>query len=69
MPKGIEELSIQKIRSGIKAIRNKTKTPTEANVGKFFTKLKALNEGMHDHLMDNYKEVMVAYNYANKENY
>ncbi len=59
MAKGTEELCIKKIESGIRAIRNKTKKPEDANCGYFLKKLKVLNEGIHDDLMNNYKAVML----------
>ena len=65
MTKSTEELCIQKIESGIRAIKNKTKTPKEVNCSFFFTKLKPLNEGMHDDLMNNYKIVVIEFNKDN----
>ena len=65
MAKSIEEICIQKIESGIKAIKNRTKTPKEAKCGTLFTKLKPLNEGMYDELMNNYRAVMLEYNKDN----
>ena len=62
MAKSIEEICIQKIEAGIRAIKNGTKTPQQANCGTFFIKLKPLNEGMHDDLMNNYKVVVAQYN-------
>lgn len=58
MAKSTEDICIQKIESGIRAIRNKSKTPQEANCGFFFNKLKPLNEGMYDDLMNDYKAVL-----------
>jgi len=65
MAKSVEEICIQKIESGIRAIKNGSKTPKEANCGFSFSKLKPLNEGMHDDLMNDYKAVMVQYNKDN----
>lgn len=62
MAKSIEEICIQKIEAGIRAIKNGTKTPQETECGKFFTKLKPLNEGMYDDLMNNYKAVVKKHN-------
>lgn len=67
MAKTTEELCIQKIESGIRSIKNKTKTPKDANCGFFFAKLKPLNEGMYDELMNDYKAVMLEHN-KNKDN-
>ena len=69
MPKGIEELSVLKIKSGIRAIKNKTKTPKDANCGVFFSKLKKLNIELHDDLMNTYSITISKYNRDNKENY
>jgi len=66
MPKSTEEICIQKIKSGIRAIKNGSRSPKEANCGFFFKKLQPLNEGMYDELMNNYKAVMVDHN---KKNY
>lgn len=60
--KSIEELSIEKIQAGMRAIKSGSKTPAEANCGFFFKKLKPLNEGMHDDLMKEYKTVMENHN-------
>lgn len=60
--KTIEELSIEKIKAGMRAIKSGSKTPAEANCGFFFAKLKPLNEGMHEDLMKEYKQVMEQHN-------
>lgn len=62
MAKSTEDICIQKIESGIRAIKNKSKTPKEANCGFFFKKLKPLNEGMYEDLMNDYRAVMLEYN-------
>ncbi|MES2515934.1 MAG: hypothetical protein V4580_17405 [Bacteroidota bacterium] len=62
--KSTEELCIEKIKAGMRAIKLKSKTPAEANCGFFFTKLKPLNDGMHDDLMKEYKTVMETHNKA-----
>ena len=67
MAKSSEDICIQKIESGMRCIKNKTKTPKDANCGFFFAKLKPLNEGMYEELMNNYKAVMLEYN-NNKDN-
>jgi len=60
--KSVEEICIQKLKSGIKGIQNGTKLPKDANCGFLFKKLKPLNEGMHDDLMNDYRAVMIEYN-------
>jgi hypothetical protein len=57
MAKGTEEICIRKIESGIRAIKNNTKTIKEANCGFLFKTLKSLNEGMYDELLLKYIEV------------
>ena len=47
-----EELCIRKIESGIRGIKNGTKTPEETRVGYFLTRLQPLNEGMHQDFGD-----------------
>jgi hypothetical protein len=56
-----EELSIRKIESGIRAIKNGSKTPAEANCGLYLKKLKDINEGMYQELLNNYIEVKRQY--------
>ena len=61
MGKTCEEIYIQKVEAGIRAIRFGTKTPNEAQVGLWLNKLKPLNDGMYNDLMDKYKNVMKEY--------
>ena len=49
---GIEELCIRKIESGVRALKFKTKKPSELNLSQYFEKLKKTNEGMHDDLFE-----------------
>jgi hypothetical protein len=58
---GVEELSIKKIRNGIKAIEQGTKTPEEASLGYAFNKLKDLNEGMYNDFLIEYQKVLNDY--------
>ena len=53
----MEDICIKKIKGGIRGIKNGTKTPQEAEVGKFLNKLKPLNEGMHEDLLSEYAQV------------
>ncbi len=55
-PKGSEDLYIQLITSGIRAIKLDLKTPVEAKVGVSLNKLKDLNKGMYDDLLADYKK-------------
>jgi hypothetical protein len=58
MKQGVEELAINKIRSGIRAIENGTKTPEEASLGYAFNKLKDLNEGLYQDFLVEYQMVV-----------
>ena len=51
-------LSEKKILAGIMAIRNGTKTPAEAGVGKILNSLKTLDEPLYENLMKKYKETL-----------
>jgi hypothetical protein len=53
---GYESDLIKKITGGIGAINRGEKTPKEANLGKFLTALKSVNEGQYDDLMLKYKD-------------
>jgi hypothetical protein len=53
----MEDQLIRKIKGGIFAIKNGTKTPQTANLGIFFNKLKEINKPMYDELMNNYKSI------------
>lgn len=54
-----EDICIQKIEAGIRGINGGTKTPQTADVAKYFTRLKPLNEGMHADLMKKYAEAVM----------
>lgn len=62
-----EELCIKKIEQGIRALKLGTKTPQEAEVGKFLGKLKELNEGMADDLEAKYIKVYREYQKKNQK--
>lgn len=57
-----EEICIKNIENGIRALKLRTKTPSEANVGVNLNKLKGLNLGMYDELLDEYKKALKKYN-------
>lgn len=61
MAKTCEEIYISRVESGIRSIKLGTKTPNEAQVGLWLNKLKPLNDGMYDDLMDKYKRIMKEY--------
>ena len=62
-----EEIYVKHIECGIRAIKLKTKSPQEANVGKFLNKLKDVNEGLYDDLLTKYQRVVQSYK-KNEEN-
>jgi hypothetical protein len=57
----IEELSIRKIESGIRCIKNGSMTPAEAKCGLYLNRLKGINLGMYQELLNNYIEVKRQY--------
>lgn len=50
-----EEYYVKYIESGIRGIKLGTKKPQETNVSKFFEKLRDINIGLYDDLMEQYK--------------
>ena len=62
MAKTISELCIDKIESGIRAIRLGLKKPIEVELNDFFNKLQPLNIGMYDELLEKYTNVVKDYN-------
>lgn len=63
----MEEILIKNIENGIRAIRLGIKSPKEASLGSQFLKLKPLNLGMHDELMNDYKAVLIEYKTKNPQ--
>jgi hypothetical protein len=57
----IEETYVKHIESGIRAIKLGTKRPDEANVGKYLNKLRNINDGLCDDLMERYQNVVDNY--------
>jgi hypothetical protein len=57
----IEETYVKHIESGIRAIKLGTKRPDEANVGKYLNKLRNINDGLCDDLMERYQNVINNY--------
>lgn len=57
----IEETYVKHIECGIRAIKLRTKKPDEANVGKFLNKLREVNEGLYDDLLERYKNIVENY--------
>ena len=56
-----EEIYIKNIENGIRALKLRTKTPSETQVGVFLNKLKGLNIGMYEELLGKYKEGLEEY--------
>ena len=56
-----EEHYVKYIECGIRAIKLGTKKPHETNVSKFFEKLREVNDGLCDDLMERYKNVVEDY--------
>ena len=56
-----EEVYVKHIECGIRAIKLRTKKPHETNVGKFLNKLREVNDGLCDDLMERYKKVVDDY--------
>ena len=50
----MEDQLIKRIKGGMFAIKNKTKTPEDAGLGILFNKLKQINKPMHDELMNDF---------------
>lgn len=54
----IEQIE-KKIRGGMSAIKNKTKTPQEAGLGVLFSKLKNMDEALYEKLIIEYKDILL----------
>lgn len=63
-----EETYVKHIECGIRAIKLGTKRPDESNVGKFLNKLREVNEGLYDDLMERYQNILDDYK-KNKESF
>jgi len=64
----IEETYVKHIECGIRAIKLGTKRPDESNVGKFLNKLREVNEGLYDDLLERYQNIVDDYK-KNKEKF
>lgn len=63
---GAEETYIKNIINGIRALRLRTKTPSEVNVGSNLNRLKMVNEGMYDEYLEKYTKALKEYNKHNE---
>lgn len=57
-----EQQLITKIEAATRAVKDKRKSPKEANLASFFIALKSINIGMHDDLIKKYKLACELYN-------
>lgn len=64
MSRTLEELYIKKLEGAIRGIKMGTKNPSDVGleVSNAFTKLKQLNDGMADDLMQRYKKIVDEHN-------
>lgn len=53
---GCEDIYIKQIENGIRSLKFGTKKANELKLTQHFERLKTLNEGMYDDLMERYKE-------------
>ena len=56
-----EELYVRHIENGIRAIRMGKKSPKDANVGLHLNKLKLVNLGLYEDLLQKYSNVVKDY--------
>ena len=61
-----EQIYIKNIESGLRALRLRTKEPSELNVGINLNRLKVINEGMYDDYLEKYKAALAEYNKHNE---
>lgn len=54
----MEELLIKKVKGGILGIKNGTRQATE--IAPLLNRLKGVNEGMYEDLLDDYKKALAA---------
>jgi len=60
-----EELYIKNVRNSIRAIKLGTKKPEDTGIGFNLNKLKTVNVGMFEELMNDYKAVLKEYKEKN----
>ena len=67
--KSCEEIYIKNVESGIRGIRLGAKTPSDvaSTVATNFNRLKSVNLGMYEDLMDKYENVVRDYNNRNRK--
>lgn len=63
----MESTYIKHIQNGIRFINNDTKSPQEAKIGESLNKLKELNLGMYEELMESYKGAVSKYKIRNNK--
>ena len=62
MAKTCEELYIEKIENGIRAIKLRTKSPEQLDITSQFRRLKPVNPHMYDDLQEKYIKAVTNYN-------
>lgn len=63
----IEETYVKHIENGIRAIKLGSKKPEDVNLESYFKKLKTINDGLCDDLIERYDDIVRKYR-INKEN-
>jgi hypothetical protein len=58
MPKTCEELYIEKIENGIRAIKMRTKSPEQVDIASQFRRLKPVNPYLYEDLLNKYHQVI-----------
>ena len=61
MAKSLEDTYIENIENAIRAIRLGTKKPQDTNAGFNLNRLKEVNPGMHEEIMNKYKAALLEY--------
>ena len=59
-----EDVYVNNIENGLKALRLKSKTPKDTNIAVNLNKLKTVNEGLYQDYLTKYKKALEAYNEA-----
>lgn len=63
----MEQLYIKRIENGLRGLRLGTKTQENCQCGKYLNKLKPLNQGMYDELLEKYQKQLKKLE-SNKQN-
>jgi hypothetical protein len=63
----MEDILTKRINGIVIGLKNGTKTPADAGASGMFTRLKPLNLGLHDDLMNDYKAAVKIFNEKHKK--